>query len=71
MREPDPKRLLQNLPPHLHPTLAWYLDLRRQGGAPPTAGFGLGFERLLQFILGVGNIRDVVPFPRWAGSGVW
>jgi asparaginyl-tRNA synthetase len=43
--------------------LSWYLDLRRFGGAPH-AGFGLGFERMVQFITGMGNIRDVIPFPR-------
>ena len=41
----------------------WYLDTRRFGTAPH-AGFGLGFERLLMFATGVGNIRDVIPFPR-------
>ncbi|AZB73401.1 asparagine--tRNA ligase [Synechococcus elongatus] len=41
----------------------WYLDLRRYGSVPH-AGFGLGFERLVQFITGMGNIRDVIPFPR-------
>ena len=41
----------------------WYLDLRRYGTVPH-AGFGLGFERALQFISGLGNIRDVIPFPR-------
>lgn len=43
--------------------LFWYLDLRRFGGAPH-AGFGLGFERIVQFITGITNIRDVIPFPR-------
>lgn len=43
--------------------LWWYLDLRKFGGAPH-AGFGLGFERIVQFITGMGNIRDVIPFPR-------
>ncbi len=43
--------------------LAWYLDLRTFGGAPH-AGFGLGFERIVQFITGISNIRDVIPFPR-------
>jgi asparaginyl-tRNA synthetase len=43
--------------------LSWYLDLRRFGGAPH-AGFGLGFERIVQFITGMTNIRDVIPFPR-------
>ena len=41
----------------------WYLDLRRYGTVPH-AGFGLGFERTVQFITGVSNIRDVIPFPR-------
>jgi len=43
--------------------LAWYLDLRRYGGAPH-AGFGLGFERLVQYVTGMANIRDVIPFAR-------
>jgi asparaginyl-tRNA synthetase len=42
---------------------SWYLDLRRYGTVPHS-GFGLGFERLLMFITGVHNIRDVLPFPR-------
>ena len=41
----------------------WYLDLRRFGSAPHS-GFGLGFERLVQFVTGMENIRDVIPFPR-------
>lgn len=45
----------------------WYLDLRRYGSVPH-AGFGLGFERLLQFITGLDNIRDVIPFPRYPGN---
>ena len=45
----------------------WYLDLRRYGTVPHS-GFGLGLERLLQFITGMANIRDVVPFPRTPGS---
>lgn len=44
-------------------TYQWYLDLRRFGGAPH-AGFGLGFERLVQYATGMDNIRDVIPFPR-------
>ncbi len=43
-----------------------YLDLRRYGSVPH-AGFGLGFERLIQFATGVENIRDVIPFPRYPG----
>lgn len=46
-----------------HDTLEWYLDTRRFGAAPHS-GFGLGFERLLLFVTGMGNIRDVIPFPR-------
>jgi asparaginyl-tRNA synthetase len=45
----------------------WYLDLRRYGTVPH-AGFGLGLERALQFISGMANIRDVIPFPRTPGS---
>jgi asparaginyl-tRNA synthetase len=45
----------------------WYVDLRRYGTVPH-AGFGLGFERLLMFVTGVTNIRDVIPFPRTPGS---
>ena len=45
----------------------WYLDLRRYGGTRH-AGFGLGFERLIMYMTGVGNIRDVLPFPRTPGS---
>ncbi len=43
--------------------MSWYLDTRRFGTAPHS-GFGLGFERLTQFVTGMGNIRDVIPFPR-------
>jgi asparaginyl-tRNA synthetase len=46
--------------------LWWYLDTRRFGTCPH-AGFGLGFERMVQFITGMGNIRDVIPFPRYPG----
>lgn len=45
----------------------WYVDLRRFGGAKH-AGFGLGFERLIMYITGIQNIRDVIPFPRTTGS---
>ncbi len=45
----------------------WYLDLRRFGSVVHS-GFGLGFERLIQFITGLSNIRDVIPFPRTPGS---
>jgi asparaginyl-tRNA synthetase len=46
--------------------LDWFLDLRRFGTAPH-AGFGLGFERLVQYVTGMQNIRDVIPFPRAPG----
>jgi asparaginyl-tRNA synthetase len=45
----------------------WYLDLRRFGTVPHS-GFGLGLERTVQFVTGMGNIRDVIPFPRTPGS---
>ena len=45
----------------------WYLDLRRYGSVPH-AGFGLGFERIVQFMTGMANIRDVIPFPRTPGQ---
>ena len=45
----------------------WYLELRKYGSAPH-AGFGLGFERLIMYLTGVSNIRDVLPFPRTTGS---
>jgi asparaginyl-tRNA synthetase len=47
--------------------LWWYLDLRKFGSAPH-AGFGLGFERLILFVTGMTNIRDVIPFPRFPGN---
>ena len=43
--------------------IQWYLDLRKYGGCPH-AGFGLGFDRLVQYVTGMANIRDVIPFPR-------
>jgi asparaginyl-tRNA synthetase len=54
----------QNLEPESY---WWYLDLRRYGTVPHS-GFGLGLERTIQFITGMGNIRDVIPFPRTPGS---
>ena len=44
--------------------LWWYLDTRKFGSVPHS-GFGLGFERLVQFVTGMTNIRDVIPFPRY------
>ncbi|MCB0354969.1 MAG: asparagine--tRNA ligase [Bdellovibrionales bacterium] len=51
------------MPPELY---WWYLELRKFGGVPH-AGFGLGFERLLMYLTGIQNIRDVIPFPRHPG----
>ncbi len=48
-------------------SLRWYLDSRRWGSCPH-AGFGLGFERLLMYVTGMENIRDVIPFPRTPGN---
>ena len=45
----------------------WFLDTRRFGTCPH-AGFGLGFERLIMFVTGMTNIRDVIPFPRTPGN---
>ena len=50
-----------------HDEYSWYLDLR-SFGTVPHSGFGLGFERTVQFMTGVSNIRDVIPFPRTPGS---
>jgi asparaginyl-tRNA synthetase len=51
----------------LKESLWWYRDLRRYGTVPH-AGFGLGFERFLNYITGMENIRDAIPFPRTPGS---
>jgi len=59
------QRLREN---HLNPEdYQWYLELRKYGTVPH-AGFGLGFERLVQFATGMENIRDVIPFPRYPGK---
>ncbi len=60
--------LLENFKKHgLDPeTYDWYIDLRRYGSVPH-AGFGLGFERMLMFVTGMSNIRDVIPFARTPG----
>ncbi len=53
---------------HLEPEAYWwYADLRRYGTVPHS-GFGLGLERAMLFVTGMGNIRDVIPFPRTPGS---
>lgn len=44
--------------------LQWYLDLRKYGGCT-TGGFGIGFDRYLQILCGITNIKDTIPFPRW------
>ena len=48
-------------------TYDWYTDLRRYGTVPH-AGFGLGFDRLVSYITGMANIRDVIPYPRVPGN---
>lgn len=64
-RESDYERLVCRMQEMGVPldTMSWYLDTRRFGTAPHS-GFGLGFERLILFVTGMGNIRDVIPFPR-------
>ena len=49
---------------------SWYLDLRRYGTVPH-AGFGLGFERLISYVTGLSNVRDVIPFPRTPGHAAY
>lgn len=68
-REERLDRLMQRMEEMHIPAeeLDWYLDTRRFG-ACPHAGFGLGFERIVQFVTGMGNIRDVIPFPRYPKS---
>ena len=64
-READYDKLLNRIN-ELHIPMKdmwWYLDTRRFGTVPHS-GFGLGFERLLLFVTGMANIRDVIPFPR-------
>jgi asparaginyl-tRNA synthetase len=68
-REERLEQLLENMKfQKLNPEdYGWYVDLRRYGTVPH-AGFGLGFERLLMFLTGVSNIRDVIPFARTPGN---
>ena len=68
-REERPDVLEQQMKQHkLNPAdYWWYADLRKYGTVPH-AGFGLGFERLIMFLTGVGNIRDVIPFARTPGN---
>ena len=58
--------LESRMEPALREELWWYRDLRRYGTVPH-AGFGLGFERLLSYVTGMDNVRDVIPFPRTPG----
>jgi asparaginyl-tRNA synthetase len=55
---------------HLKEDLWWYRDLRRYGTVPH-AGFGLGFERLLNYVTGMENVRDAIPFPRTPGTAAF
>lgn len=68
-READYEKLLSRIEELNIPMkdMWWYLDTRRFGTAPHS-GFGLGFERLLLFVTGMQNIRDVIPFPRTPGN---
>jgi asparaginyl-tRNA synthetase len=68
-REERLEPLVENMKQHnLKPEdYWWYIDLRKYGSVPH-AGFGLGFERLLMFLSGVSNIRDVIPFARTPGN---
>lgn len=68
-REDDHDTLLERIKEmNLNPDdYWWYLELRKFGSTPH-AGFGLGFERLIQFVTGLSNIRDVIPFPRTPGN---
>lgn len=68
-REDDYDKLLKRMEElNLNPDdYWWYLDLRRYGGTRH-AGFGLGFERMIMYLTGVTNIRDVIPYPRTTGS---
>ncbi|KAH0951108.1 hypothetical protein HN011_003324 [Eciton burchellii] len=63
VREDDYGKLERKLP--VAGNLSWYLDLRKYGNVP-TSGYGMGFERFLQSILGIDNIKDTIPFPRWS-----
>ncbi|MBL6766051.1 MAG: asparagine--tRNA ligase, partial [Verrucomicrobiae bacterium] len=67
-REERLEVLLENMREHGldENNMEWYADLRRYGTVPH-AGFGLGFERLIMFLTGISNIRDVIPFPRTPG----
>lgn len=63
VREDDYERLKSKM--SSDDSLQWYLDLRKYGSVT-TGGFGLGFDRYLQYLLNIHSIKDVIPFPRWA-----
>ena len=71
-REDNTAILEENLRNHnLNPEIYdWYIDLRKYGSTPH-AGFGLGFERLVQYVTGMENIRDVIPYPRYPGHALF
>lgn len=62
VRDDSYERLRRKIPDN---SMEWYLKLRKFGGIR-TGGFGMGFERYLQVLMGITNIKDVIPFPRWA-----
>ncbi|XP_047352093.1 probable asparagine--tRNA ligase, mitochondrial isoform X2 [Vespa velutina] len=62
IREDNYEKLKLKLPSNHN--LSWYLELRKYGNVS-TGGFGMGFERFLQCVLGITNIKDTIPFPRW------
>ena len=66
LREHRFSRLQEHLQQQKMKNLEWYLDLRKYSGRAPSGGFGLGFERYLIFLLGIANIKDTIPFPRWS-----
>lgn len=63
LRESNIEKLRKGIPGNTD-NFEWYLDLRKFGNVP-TGGYGMGFERFLMFLLGIENIKDVMPFPRW------
>ncbi|MEM7364838.1 MAG: amino acid--tRNA ligase-related protein, partial [Pseudomonadota bacterium] len=69
-REERLEQLDARMDAEMREQLWWYRDLRRYGTVPH-AGFGLGFERLLNYITGMENIRDAIPFPRTPGNALF
>lgn len=63
LREDNYDKLKTRVPTNKN-SFDWYLDIRKYGGVS-TGGFGLGFERYLILLLGINNIKDTIPFPRW------